>query len=232
LSIYPSSGGGAIPHRQLSALVVSGSGRYADPWHPFAETSVCLAAILSDAGFTVAVRDDVDESLADLTGVDLLVLNIGRADAADPADAATRTGLLRFVERGGGVMAMHVAATSLAGTPEWEGILGGIWVRGTTMHPPLDRSLIRVYADRHVIVAHLVDFEIEDERYSNLRVADDVVPLVAHEFEGSEHPLVWARQVGRSRVVYDALGHDTRSYESPEHRAIVTRAARWLTDDL
>jgi hypothetical protein len=31
--------------------------------------------------------------------------------------------------------------------------------------------------------------------------------------------------------VYDALGHDGASYDSPEHRAIVANAAAWLLGD-
>jgi type 1 glutamine amidotransferase len=33
-------------------------------------------------------------------------------------------------------------------------------------------------------------------------------------------------------VIYDALGHDERSYDSPGHREIIARAARWLVADL
>jgi type 1 glutamine amidotransferase len=40
--------------------------------------------------------------------------------------------------------------------------------------------------------------------------------------------VIWARENGTSRVVYDALGHDAATYDSVEHRAILTRAADWL----
>ena len=46
------------------------------------------------------------------------------------------------------------------------------------------------------------------------------------------HRLVWTRQNGRSRVLYDALGHDTTSYDSPGHVALLRRAVRWLLHDL
>jgi hypothetical protein len=29
-------------------------------------------------------------------------------------------------------------------------------------------------------------------------------------------------------VLYDALGHDDRSYASPDHRALLTAAVGWL----
>src|SRR5699024_9887359 len=70
----------SLPGRApMRALVASGSGRYADPWHPFPKTSPLLAEILSGSGFEVDVDDDVDASMGRLEGVDLLVVN-----AADP----------------------------------------------------------------------------------------------------------------------------------------------------
>jgi hypothetical protein len=57
------------------------------------------------------------------------------------------------------------------------------------------------------------------------RVLDE--PLYVHE-QGGAHPLIWARTIGDSRVVYDALGHDVRSYESPEHVELLGRVVSWL----
>jgi type 1 glutamine amidotransferase len=220
------------------ALILSGAGRYADPWHPFAETSARIAEILRAEGFDVEISEDVDARLAALGGPqvpDLLVVNVGDPVLADPehpeplAEKKGRDGLLAYLAMGRPLLAMHVSSTSLHGVPEWEDILGGIWVRGTTMHPDYSRARIRVYPERHPIVAGLADFEVEDERYTYLRTAPDLVPLAAHDHEGDEYPLVWARTYGDARIVYDALGHDSASYESATHRAIIANAARWLT---
>ena len=62
-----------------------------------------------------------------------------------------------------------------------------------------------------------------------LRLDDVIEPIAEHEEGGMRHPLVWARELGHSRLVYDALGHDTRSYESAEHRELLTRALHWLS---
>ncbi|MCD2443382.1 hypothetical protein LQ757_13955 [Agromyces sp. SYSU K20354] len=50
----------------MRAVVLPGSGRYADPWHPFAETSASLAAIVAGAGYRVEVRDGLPTGLAAL----------------------------------------------------------------------------------------------------------------------------------------------------------------------
>lgn len=222
-------------------LLVSGAGRYADPWHPFAATSDAVAELLRGDGMNVIVRDDVDDALADLTtdAPDLLVLNIG--DPAGPrpegepvaapdaeAQERARAGLLAHLAAGRPVLALHVTSTSLGFIPEWEGILGGVWVRGTSMHPDYGRASIRVETDAHPIVEGIDDFTVDDERYSWLRVAPDVRALAWHEHDGERHPLLWARSVGAARVVYDALGHDEQSYRSDPARELVLRSARWL----
>jgi type 1 glutamine amidotransferase len=235
-----------------NVVVVSGSGRYADPWHPFAETSARVAGILSDAGHAVTVTDDVDGRLAALanphgSGVDLLVLNIGagrtdeeRADVESSderargdlseLDAATRDGLLAHLDRGAPLLALHVSSTSLGFVPEWESVLGGIWVRGTSMHPPYSLARIDVATDAHPVVAGIHGFEVEDERYSRLRVSSEPQQLAWHEFEDARHPVLWIHRYGGAEVVYDALGHDAASYDSPEHRAIIANAAAWLLE--
>lgn len=212
-----------------SVVVISGTGRYADPWHPFAETSTAIVDVLAGAGHDVTVDDDVDARLSDVGDIDLLVINIGAAvDVDDARDAATRRGLLAHIAAGRPVLAFHSSATSLQSMPEWEDVLGGIWVRGTTMHPPYSRAHVLVATDGRAVTAGVPDFDVDDERYTHLRVSPAVTPLAWHEHEGTRHPLLWAHTAGPARVVYDALGHDAASFTSPEHRALIAQAAGWL----
>ncbi len=91
---------------------------------------------------------------------------------------------------------------------------------------------IEVDTDAHPVVNGIVDFEVHDERYSWLRVAPQVRGLAWHEHDGVRHPLLWTHHYGGALVVYDALGHDERSYQSAARRSLVSRAARWLVGDL
>jgi len=226
-----------------SALILSGAGRYADPWHPFAQTSACLAEILTGCGITVTIATDVDAAMTRLDGVDLLVVNAGDPSRNDDLPGpdrpgpdrtardltAARAGFAAALQRGIKVLGTHTAAASLPDYPEWEAVLGGRWLSGRSMHPPIGPARITLHPDRHPVVAGLLDFDTVDERYSGLRVAADVVPLATHIHGGVEHPLLWARTAGASRVVYSALGHDARAYESCELAELLTRAVRWLT---
>ena len=216
------------------AVIASGAGRYADPWHPFPETSARVAGVLRSAGFKVEVDEDVDARLAGLRGAgsaELLVLNIGNPgdDRRDDADAASRAGLLAHLAAGRPLLALHVSSTSLPTIPEWESVLGGIWVRGTTFHPEYGTARVEIVDRGHPITAGLADFELSDEKYTALRVSPEVHVLAQHTLEGAAHPLVWTHRYGSADVVYDALGHDAASFDSPEHRELLARAARWLT---
>jgi hypothetical protein len=215
-------------------LIVSGSDAYSDPWHRFPQTSGRLAEILHDLGHTTRITEDVEAGLAAPGRCDVLVVNIGNPTDPRPADrlAAAYRGLADHLEAGRGLLGVHVSATSLTEMAEWPTLLGGQWIRGRTMHPPQSLARVLVRRGDHPIVADLDDFQVFDERYSFLATSPDVTVLCEHLLEGTRHPLAWARQSGRGRVVYDGLGHDVRSYESVAHVELVQRSVRWLLGEI
>ncbi|MGX5696617.1 ThuA domain-containing protein [Agromyces soli] len=225
---------GAAPR----AVLLSGAGRYGDPWHPFAETSAALAEMLGEAGFAVDRFDAAEAALAALDGASLLVVNAGDPDGpnaegavaapADPELVAAGDQLLRAaLERGIGVLATHTGAASLREYSAYGEALGGRWVRGRSWHPPLDEAHVRVVG-AHPARSGVDDFVVRDERYLDLDVTAPVEIVAEHEHDGARHPLVWARTTGRSRVVVDLLGHLPESYASPGHRALLRGALAWL----
>jgi hypothetical protein len=224
----------------MRAVILSGAGRYADPWHRFAETSAALAGILGGAGYHVHVSDDLLGGLAGLGDADLLVVNAGDPASPQPEGepeppaptearlAAAAAGLDAALARGIGVLAVHAAASTLPELPAFGHALGARWVEGSSWHPSIGEATVHVVGT-HPIAEAVADFTVFDERYSGLRLDGVIEPIAEHEEDGMRHPLIWARELGASRLVYDALGHDTRSYDSPEHRELLTRALDWLS---
>jgi uncharacterized protein len=214
-------------------LIISGAGCYSDPWHPFPDTAQCLANIISGLGHDVAMSEAVEQTLADPGEPDLIVLNIGNPREARPQSRidAAEQGLDRHLHRGGALLGVHVSATSLTTMSGWSHMLGGHWVRGRTMHPELDLATIVVRPGAHPIVGDLADFTVFDERYTYLHTNSDITVLCEHYTDGRLHPIVWARESGVARVVYDGLGHDTRSYESAGHVELLRRTVGWLLRD-
>lgn len=225
----PTTGDAAV-HR--SAVVLTSSGpAYADPWHDLRTTSAAIAAVLLDAGLRTEVRDDVVDALEEHAGRSLLVVACsGTRDGSvqERAEAArVEAALARHVDAGAPVLAVHCGVMAFGAVPAWHALLGARWVHGTSGHPDLDRCTVDVSDAEHPITAGLASFEVEDERYSDLAIDPARRALVTHRHDGRTHPLVLVGTSGRSRVVLDALGHDGRSYLSPERRELLRREARW-----
>jgi len=228
-----------------AALIVSGGVA-----HDFPTSSQSIAEVLTEAGFSTTITTDAEGALRDPAAAagspqPLLVLNLLRwtmqveryAHLRDEwglsLDAGMRQGLTEHVTGGGGLLAMHGASICFDDWDGWKELLGGVWRWDRSSHPPLDGSVrVTVATDAHPVVAGVADFEVVDEVYGFLDLAPDVQALMTSPHGGADHPLLWAREVGRGRVVYDALGHDPRSFEVPEHRRIVQQAARWAASAL
>ncbi|WP_328654727.1 ThuA domain-containing protein [Micromonospora sp. NBC_00330] len=217
----------------IDTVIFSGEGPHADPWHPLAETSATLARLIGDEG-SVAIVTAVDQLKVALDGARLLVVNAS-ADRTTPIpeDEIFARVLDDFLAGGGSLLAVHSATIAFPQSTTWRSTVGAAWAHGRTFHPPIGPSLIRRSGVEHPISAGLGDFEVHDERYTELELVDglDIEALYVHDEGGDTHPLVWARTIGSSRIVYNALGHDARSYESPAHQELLRRIVAWLRHD-
>ncbi|MEU8250325.1 ThuA domain-containing protein [Nonomuraea sp. NPDC048916] len=224
-----------------SALILSGGVA-----HDFPASTATLADVLGEAGFEVTVTTDVEGACLGLAGdarpPALLVLNMLRwtmrveryAHLRDEWSISlgqpARQALSGHVRRGGGLLAMHGASICFDDWPGWRDLLGGVWRWDRSSHPPLGGPVrVTVATGSHPIVDGIGDFDVVDEVYGFLDRTPDVRGLMSSPHGGADHPLLWAREVGAGRVVYDALGHDGRSYDAPEHRLIVQRSAAWAS---
>ena len=214
----------------MQAVIATGQGRYADPWHPYAATSGRLETVLAEAGFNVVIDPDLDGAMTRLDGVDLLVVNAGdpwRGTGDPPPPPEESIGGFRTaLHRGIGVLALHAAAATMRDYPEWAGAVGAIWLPTISGHPPIDTARITITTAR--LGADLVDFDVHDERYSRLQLLGRSDIVATHTVDGMVHPTAWTRLVGPSRVAVDLLGHDERSYDSAGHRRLLTELARWV----
>lgn len=213
--------------------ILSGADRYDDPWHPFAETSACLRDLLESHGQRVEVRDDDPSCLDGLAEVDLLLVNLGGNPTVelepDPRWQRAHAELGHWVAGGGRVLAVHTAANTFPDWSGWPQILGGQWIRGRSRHP---RRCVATFeqcpgAEDHPVWSGLETVTVYDERYSFLDVAEDSTPLVRHELSEEWEVMGWAH--GR-RVVYDGMGHNARSYQSPTRCRLLLNEVEWLLD--
>ncbi len=219
----------------MRAQLITGSGRYADPWHPYPETSARLADVLDGAGFDVAVDEDVEGALTRLDGVDLLVVNAGDPwrsaddgagpDTTAPPPPESVAGLARALDRGTGVLALHAAVASLRDYPSWAPATGAVWLPGVSWHPP--RGPVEVRGGSLPDGTRLPDVVAVDELYQRLQPVGGRHVVAWHEQDGRRVASAWVREHGASRVAVDVLGHDAESYDSATHRRLVAALARW-----
>lgn len=211
------------------ALLVSGAGRYADPWHPFPATSQALADALRARGCVVTLDEDADAALSRLSSgplPSLLVLNVGWYGPdrfADPAAAA----LVEALEAGLPSLLTHSTLTAFPEWPLWREIVGGGWTYGTTYHPDYGPGVALPRPD-HPLTAGLDRLAISDERYTGLWVDGGSSVFLEHEQDGGRHALGWTRTWGASRLLADALGHDAASYAAEGRQVLLARELDWL----
>lgn len=213
--------------------MLSGEGVYADPWHDFAATSAAIEALLLEReDIALTVRTDVAPALEHLDESDMLVMNVGRSEQLDalaqPGGAIDRS-LADFMDGGGAVWALHVSSTAMPDLARWHAAMGGRWDRGVSFHPPIGLAHA-VVTTTHAITQGSDDFEVWDERYTDLVRAPDAVPLLSHDHDGAQHPLLWALERDGRRAVYDALGHTASSYRHPARAEILRRTRDWLLE--
>jgi hypothetical protein len=219
--------------------------------HDFPATTACLAGLLTAQGLTPETHTDPESAMAALSGpAALLVVNALRwtmtgpgtperyreqaaAEGVSPSPSA-RAALTSHLRRGGGVLAMHTAVICFDDWPGYAETLGARWVWGQSGHPPLGPPVQVRVAAAHPLVDGVRDFTVVDEVYGDLARAPGVTGLLSAEppgHPGLAEPMLWTREYGGGRIVYDALGHHPPSYAVPEHREILRRAIRWTTHD-
>ncbi|SEE26475.1 ThuA domain-containing protein [Ruania alba] len=230
---------------RTAAVVISGAGRYCDPWHDFEGTSAVLAEQLDDYGLSaeVLVTGAAEPPEA---AVGLIVVNAGGGSTPSPVSddeedvraRALRDWVLAAVGRGVPVLATHTGSNAFYEDERWARALGGRWVPKQSghptpsWHPKRGPATVTVLGDGHPITDGLAaELAIDDERYSDLEVHEASVALLEHTEDGVRHTMSWAAEPVpglRGRAVYDGLGHDVTACREPARVRMLTRELDWL----
>ena len=229
----------------MKLLVITG-GR-----HPYEESTPILNDFLSAAGHDVTVTDDA-APLADaaaMDGYDALVFNTRRENLPDFGDLALapteQDGMARFIRSGKGFVCIHISTCLSNAWPEYHDITGGGWITGTSFHPPYGQFTVNVSNAGHPGVQGVADFTTNDELYMGLAHKEGNEVFLTGDSEegtwpwgpdraptpmpGGTFPLAWTRSYGDGKVFVLLLGHDGRSFETPEFQKIVLNGVDWAT---
>jgi len=218
------------------ALLLVGRGPYEDPWHDYVATGARVAKLLDSCGVGVDWRSTFPDALDGLPAPDLVVVLAGRGQQSGGRPSVSdwsplHNGLLEFADTGTALLALHAASNTFFDFPRWTGLIGGRWVEGESTHPPIGEVVFSSIGT-HPIVSTIATVRVFDEQYLNLEVAATSQPFLVAHHAGTSHPVAWvaATPPGHGRVVYDGLGHDTRSYDSEERVALLRNEITWLLE--
>lgn len=154
-------------------------------------------------------------SLADYDG---LVIYLHRETLSD----AAFTALDGFVQRGGGLLAVHSASASFKDHERYYDLLGGRFVKHGAIEPYRVEPALR----NDAIFSGIPAFTIRDELYRH-EWLDDVRVRFTVSVDGEREPVVWTRPYGEGRVCYAAPGHTASSMHNPHMRTILCRGLLW-----
>lgn len=172
-----------------------------------------LAALYEAGGIQTNVARNYDDSEAIGAG-DLLVSYTSQV----PVDPARCEAIRRYLENGGRWFALH-ASNSVRDNTLLPGILGSRFL----VHPAYGRFSVAITKPDDPLLAGIEPFEVDDELYVIEPHGDIDVLLHARwggtamgrTVEEKRQPLMYRHRVGKGGVLYLALGHSAREFETP-----------------
>ncbi len=138
------------------------------------------------------------------------------------------TALDSFLERGGGIVAIHSALVEDHNPVKLATRFGLAGQRPHLQfrHGPLCLETSR--AEPHPIMRGIESLSLEDETYWDLEGDVSQIELLATSREGERVcPMLWTNRRGKGRVVCAVPGHYAWTFNDPIYRLILLRAMAW-----
>lgn len=225
-------------------MVLAGGSPHA---HDFDEIGRALVEVVEGSGHDLCVCTRPEQAAAQLAaGFDALVVDglwwrmLGetydqwRTEHGYSPSERTREELARFVETGGGMVALHTTPICFDDWPAWGDLVGGAWHWGQSSHPPYGEVRARLVADHPVVAGLPAEFGLRDEVYGDLDLRDDieVLAVARRHPDDADQPVVWVHRYGDGKVVFDCFGHDAESIRDESNRRLITQAVDWVTGEV
>lgn len=221
------SSGGSWPHQaaaqapaadRVRALFLGDNGH-----HSPADRAKSVLPVLAANRIDLFYTDDpADLDPAVLRDYHALVLYNNHPAISRPQLAA----LLRFLEKGGGLVVLHCASASFQNAEEFIRVVGAAF----KSHGTDTVRTARLVPD-HPVLRGVPAIESWDETYIHTKHNPDRTVLEVRRKDGHEEPWTWVRGYGRGRVFYTAWGHDQRTWGTAGFQQLLTRAIRFAAGD-
>jgi len=233
-----------VDDKPIRVLLLAGND--AHKWHNWEKTTPVIEAQLEkDPRVRVDLSTDPESAFRSLgEKYDVLVQN-SYANWHDktPLSSEARTGLVKFLESGGGLLIVHFGngawnfSLPMAGEsdwPEYRQIVRRVWNHhgqgeAQSGHDAFGRFTASPTALPHEITRGLKPFEIDDELYFRQDGSEPIEPLLtaASKVTKRDEPLAWTYTYGKGRVFQTLLGHSEKTYAAFEPCEMLRRGVSW-----
>ncbi|HPU98856.1 MAG TPA: ThuA domain-containing protein [Candidatus Hydrogenedentes bacterium] len=161
-------------------------------------------------------------------------------DGGKPMPPDGQQVLLDWIKAGGGFVGYHSASDSFhsnaSGVTPYVEMIGGEF----ETHGKQFKGRLRVVSPGHPAIASLQDgYELWDEWYINKNINRDAMHVLAllelgkerqrqpDKYNVPDYPIIWCREYGKGRVLYNGLGHREDVWESDAFQKIVVDNILW-----
>jgi uncharacterized protein len=174
-------------------------------------------------GIYIHYTEQQDEiNFSNLKHFDVLMLYGNRSGLSKDQEAA----LLRYVNEGGGLAAIHSASSMFNDSDAFVNLIGGAF----KAHGEGTFRVRHIQFD-HPVKQGVPEFENWDETYVHMKMHPGNEILSVRVEDGHEEPWTWVRNQGDGRVFYTAWGHDERTWGEEGFAKLLENGIRWSAGD-
>lgn len=182
-----------------------------------------LTPYLAERGIIVHYTEHQEDlNLENLKKYDSLILYGNRYGLSQQQE----TDLLKYVNDGGGFVAIHSASASFNDSDAFVNLVGGAF----KAHGSGTFS-VKHLKPGHPVLSGVPQFESWDETYVHMKHNPDKEVLSVRVEGDHEEPWTWVRNQGDGRVFYTAWGHDERTWQNDGFKQLIEQSVRWTSGD-
>jgi len=202
-------------------LMMTGGG-----FHPFQLCSSIAKDFVEQTGiFTVEVTEDRDR-LIDLSEYSAVIIHTQGGVLTNEQE----NGLLGYVRNGGGIVGIHSAADSWTNSTGYMEMIGAQFRE----HGPMTDITVTYSKEADAIIPRVDNsFVIHDEFYMlKPHAEEELTPFIHGTWQQEQEVLGYTREYGKGKVLYTALGHDERAFNTPQFQELIIKGLVYVTNKM
>ena len=190
-------------------------------------------------GFDVAITQAAENELTpeNLKNLDVIIFyTTGELPLSD----AQKTAFLDWIKSGKFFMGLHSATDTFYKWPEYGEMIGGyfnkhpwtqdveVTIKTEDRTHPVSRHLPEGWSMKEEIY-QIKDFIGRDKAHVLVSLDQTKTDMTRPGVEAKDFPLVWWRDYGKGKVMYNAMGHRPDVWTSEWYQTMIVNAIKWGT---